>query len=153
MWRKGWGQRYSFFAHVLGCFHRFQVCLGRFTYSGRHLDSCLCTEVELENTLRAMWFRKLEIKSLPMYVRISDLYLHCQLCKFTVCRTFEWTMGAPVTEMYLVLAAVVFLACTQWIGPGPGGSCLHRLQKGFNCVLIAILEADFGECSLVALWK
>lgn len=86
-----------------------------------------------------------------MYVRMADLYLHCQLCKFTVCRTFEWTMGVPVTEMYLVLAAVVFLACTQWIGPGQGLSCLHRLQKGFKCVPIAILEADFGECSLVAL--
>ena len=86
-----------------------------------------------------------------MDVKMAYLYLHCQLCKFTACKTFEWTMGAPVIEMYLILAAVVFLACTHGIGPSQGLSCLHRLQKGFKCVPIAILEADFGECSLVAL--
>lgn len=86
-----------------------------------------------------------------MDVRTADLYLHCQLCKFSVCRTFEWTVGALVTEMYWVLAAVVFLACTHGIGAGQGLSCLHRLQKVFKYVTIAVLERDFGECPLVAL--
>ena len=50
MWRKVWGQHYSLFAHVVACFHGFQVCLGRFIYSAWYLGSCPCTEVEPEIT-------------------------------------------------------------------------------------------------------
>lgn len=49
------------------------------------------------------------VKSLLPTMINTDLYLHCKLCKFSVCGTSQCTTTVRTTDMGLVLAAVGFV--------------------------------------------
>lgn len=54
------------------------------------------------------------MKALPLAARAADLHLHGWFCKFSACRTSEWTTGAPMAETALALAAVDFVGTRTW---------------------------------------
>ena len=71
------------------------------------------------------------------------------LCKFSVCRTSEWTTGAATAGMELALAAVGNIG----VGPGLGLNLPHSSHRRSKCITTVVLKLDFSASVLLASWK